>query len=356
MDEDTAYVEAVGSARALSSLQFMGLPIPQDRLGGVLRYQTDHDEVGRATSCGPRTSRLMVQALAREAIRLDVPIFNHTTGVRLLVDAGRAASIGRRHRGRGRRHRTVDNPLGFAVVFCATCVVIATGGPGELYRDSVYPRHCFGSLGLALEAGHRGGQSHRKPVRHRHVRATTFPGTSPAPMCSACPMSSRATRGGTSATSSPTITGRRRSSRPTSSARAISGRSMRPACSTSARACSTLPCFARRRRDGRCSWISTATRSPCRATRSSISTGWTPTSQAYLRRAGALLTKPLDRLRKMNPLSIELYKRYKYDITCEPLEFAINNQHMNGGLAVDTGARRTSTAATRSAKRRARMA
>jgi succinate dehydrogenase / fumarate reductase, flavoprotein subunit len=63
MDEDSAYVEAVGSARALSSLQFMGLPIPQDRLGGVLRYQTDHDEVGRATSCGPRTSRLMVQVL-----------------------------------------------------------------------------------------------------------------------------------------------------------------------------------------------------------------------------------------------------------------------------------------------------
>ena len=37
----------------------------------------------------------------------------------------------------------------------------------------------------------------------------------------------------------------------------------------------------------------------------------------------------------MNPLSIELYKRYKYDITRDPLEFAINNQHMNGGLAVD---------------------
>ena len=37
MDEDTAYVEAVGSSRALASLQFMGLPLPQDRLGGVLR-------------------------------------------------------------------------------------------------------------------------------------------------------------------------------------------------------------------------------------------------------------------------------------------------------------------------------
>ena len=57
---------------------------------------------------------------------------------------------------------------------------------------------------------------------------------------------------------------------------------------------------------------------------------------AYLKNAGALLEKPLDRLRKMNPLSIELYKRYKYDITKDPLEFAINNQHMNGGLAIDT--------------------
>ena len=92
MDEDAAYVEAVGSARALSSLQYLGLPIPQDRLGGVLRYQTDHDEVGRATSCGPRTSRLMVQVLAKEAIRLDVPIINHTTAVRLLVDPALAAA------------------------------------------------------------------------------------------------------------------------------------------------------------------------------------------------------------------------------------------------------------------------
>jgi succinate dehydrogenase / fumarate reductase, flavoprotein subunit len=57
--------------------------------------------------------------------------------------------------------------------------------------------------------------------------------------------------------------------------------------------------------------------------------------RAYLGNAGALLEKPLDRLRKMNPLSIELYKRYKYDITRDPLEFAVNNQHMNGGLAVD---------------------
>ncbi len=60
---------------------------------------------------------------------------------------------------------------------------------------------------------------------------------------------------------------------------------------------------------------------------------------AYLKNSGALLEKPLDRLGKMNPLSIALYKRYKYDITQKPLEFAINNQHMNGGLSVDTWGR-----------------
>src|SRR5699024_11565210 len=32
-------------------------------------------------------------------------------------------------------------------------ILLATGGPGELYRDSVYPHKCFGSLGLALEEG-----------------------------------------------------------------------------------------------------------------------------------------------------------------------------------------------------------
>ena len=73
-----------------------GCRYPQDRLGGVLRYQTDHDEVGRATSCGPRTSRLMVQVLAKEAIRLDIPIFNRTTGVRLLVDSNAGAACRRR--------------------------------------------------------------------------------------------------------------------------------------------------------------------------------------------------------------------------------------------------------------------
>ena len=40
--------------------------------------------------------------------------------------------------------------------------------------------------------------------------------------------------------------------------------------------------------------------------------------RAYLANSGALLAEPVDRLRKMNPLSVELYKQYKYHITRDP--------------------------------------
>jgi succinate dehydrogenase/fumarate reductase flavoprotein subunit len=136
MDEDTAYVEAVGSSRAMASLQYLGLPLPQDPLGGTLRYQTDHDEVGRATSCGPRTSRLMVKVLGDEAIRLGIPFYNHTTAVKVLTE-GQGAE--RRVRGvlviRPKEAKDT-NPFGLAV-FQGTVLILAAGGPGEHYRDSV---------------------------------------------------------------------------------------------------------------------------------------------------------------------------------------------------------------------------
>ena len=240
MDEDAAYVEAVGSPRALASLQYLGLPIPQDRLGGVLRYQTDHDEVGRATSCGPRTSRLMVQVLAKEAIRLDVPVINHATGVRILVEPGPPRRVAGALAMRP-KHRPTTIPSA-SPSSSAIALVIAAGGPGELYRDSVYPRHCFGSLGLALEAGIEAVNLTESQFGIGTPR-DGFPGICPAPTCSACRTSSRSTRAAGSATSSATITGPRRSSPRTSSAKAISGLSTRRACSSSARASFDLAVF-----------------------------------------------------------------------------------------------------------------
>jgi succinate dehydrogenase / fumarate reductase, flavoprotein subunit len=333
MDEDTAYVEAVGSSRALSSLQFMGLPVPQDRLGGVLRYQTDHDEVGRATSCGPRTSRLMVQVLANEAIRLNVPIFNQTTGVRLLVDP----NAGRRVVGAltiSPKRRTETNPLGLTA-FLSGALVIASGGPGELYRDSVYPRHCFGSLGLALEAGIDAVNLTESQFGIGTSR-DQFPWNLSGTYVQCMPyIHSRDSRGNER------------------NFLADYYRTTRELASNIFRKGYQWPFHATRMLDFGSSLLDLAVFRETQAGRKVfMDFNRNPLAvpgdvefsvdrldddvRTYLGKSGALLETPLDRLRRMNPLSIELYRRYKYDITRDPLEFAINNQHMNGGLAVDT--------------------
>jgi succinate dehydrogenase/fumarate reductase flavoprotein subunit len=332
MNEDAAYIEAVGSLRALSSLQFLGLPIPQDRLGGVLRYQTDHDEVGRATSCGPRTSRLMVQVLAKEAIRLNVPTFNHTTGVRLLIEPGapaRCAGVV----AMSAKRRADDNPMGL-VLFLSEVVVIATGGPGELYRDSVYPRQCFGSLGLAMEAGLEAVNLTESQFGIGTSR-DNFPWNLSGTYVQAMPyIFSRDPRGNER------------------NFLAEYYRTTQELASNVFRKGYQWPFHATRMLDFGSSLVDLAILKEKEAGRKVFmdfnrnplsvpgDAGFDldrldPDVRAYLQNAEALLEKPLDRLRKMNPLSIELYKRYKYDITRDPLEFAVLNQHMNGGLAVD---------------------
>ena len=339
MDEDTAYVEAVGSARALASLQYLGLPIPQDAHGGVLRYQTDHDDIGRATSCGPRTSRLMVQVLAREAIRLDIPVFNHTTAVRILVDEGPARAE-RRVAGvlaLSQKHRAEHNPLGAVALLC-DFLVLAAGGPGELYRDSVYPRQCFGSLGLALEAG----------VEAVNLTESQFGiGTSR----DGFPWN----LSGTYAQCMPHVYSLDADKRERNFL-ADHYRTTQELASNIFRKGYQWPFHAARMLNFGSSLFDLAVFREMQAGRTVFMdfnrnplavpgdaefdlSRLDPDVATYLGKSGALLPTPIERLRKMNPLSIELYKRYKIDIAQSPLQFAMNNQHMNGGLAVDTWGR-----------------
>lgn len=53
----------------------------------------------------------------------------------------------------------------------------------------------------------------------------------------------------------------------------------------------------------------------------------------YLSASHALLPTPIERLRKMNPGAIQLYRDHGIDIASEPLEIAVCAQHNNGGLA-----------------------
>jgi len=334
MDADTAYVEAVGSVEALAGLRYLGLPLPEDRWGGVLRYQTDHDVAGRATSCGPRTSRLMVRVLADEAARLGVRGLDQTTAVCLLTD-GRGAA--RRVSGLlavNPRCRNDDNLLGL-VAFECPIVVLAAGGPGELYRDSVYPPGCFGSLGLALEAGLEAVNLTESQFGIGTTRET-FPWNLSGTYVQCMPQIYSVDAEGHEHAF---LTAYYRSTQELASNVFRKGYQWPFHASRTMDFGSSLVDLAieRERRSGRRVWMDFL-RNPEGVP------GDLPFSldridadvSAYLRNNGATQARPIDRLRAMNPLSIELYARYKLDITKAPLRIGVNNQHMNGGLAVDT--------------------
>ena len=333
MDEDIAYVEAVGSQRAMASLQYLGLPLPQDAHGGVLRYQTDHDEVGRATSCGPRTSRLMVKVLAEEALRLGVPFHNHTTAVQLLVEGAGKARQASGVLAIRPKDRSDGNPLGLAL-FVAPAIILAAGGPGELYRDSVYPNGCFGSLGLALEAGIELVNLTESQFGIG-TRRESFPWNLSGTYVQAIPHIYSVDEDGEE-----------------HHFLARYYRSTQELASNIFRKGYQWPFHATRMLDFGSSLVDVAIANETAAghrvfmdfERNPESVpGDLPFSldrldaevKAYLRAAGADAALPIDRLRHMNPLAIELYRRAKIDIAKTPLEFAVNNQHMNGGVAVD---------------------
>ena len=219
-------------------------------------------------------------------------------------------------------------------MFLSGTVIIATGGPGELYRDSVYPRHCFGSLGIALEAGIEAVNLTESQFGIGTPR-DNFPWNLSGTYVQCMPyIFSRDARGNER------------------NFLADYYRTTQELASNIFRKGYQWPFHATRMLDFGSSLLDLAVFRETQAGRKvfmDFNRNPLPVPgdaefgldrldddvRSYLANGGALLETPLDRLRKMNPLSIELYKRYKYDITRDPLEFAINNQHMNGGLAVN---------------------
>ncbi len=335
MDSDTAYIEAVGSPRAMASLQFLGLPLPQDPFGGVLRYKTDHDETGRATSCGPRTSRLMVKVLAQEALQLGVGFFNLTTAVRVVKKSGKVVGI----LAMQNKLRSPENPLGLVYFRCRS-LVLAAGGPGELYRDSVFPNGCFGSLGMALEAG-VDLVNLTESQFGIGTRREGFPWNLSGTYMQAMPHVYSVDEEG-------------------QEHHFLAGyyRTTQELASNLFRKGYQWPFHATRMSDFGSSLVDLAIHQECALGRrvfmdfnrnplpvkgdGAFSLDRLDTDVSlYLRNAGADQTQPIDRLHHMNPLSIELYRCYKIDIAKAPLEFAVNNQHMNGGIAIDSWGRST---------------
>ena len=147
---DTALCEAAGSAQCFFKLSQLGVDFPVNEYGEFVGYQTDHDTRGRATSAGPLTSKKMTEALEKDVTRLGVPVFDGWTVFALLKDSGRIAGV----LAYSRTERRLR-------LFAATHVILATGGPAQIYEASVYPLSQQGMTGMAALAGARMSNLHQ---------------------------------------------------------------------------------------------------------------------------------------------------------------------------------------------------
>ena len=151
MHGDVALCEAQGSVLAFMKLVNLGVPFPYDKYGSWAGYKTDNDPRARATSSGPWTSRMMFRALSAEVKRLKIRVLDHHQVIALLTDNTKSRVVG------AVALNTEEKiPQKAFVLLNATNIVLGTGGPGDLYSSSVYPRSQRCSVGMAFRAGATG--------------------------------------------------------------------------------------------------------------------------------------------------------------------------------------------------------
>ncbi|MBD3256605.1 MAG: FAD-binding protein, partial [Candidatus Lokiarchaeota archaeon] len=157
MHGDLALIEATNSVREFFHLIELGVPFPHDKFGGYVGYKTDNDPRQRATSIGPLTSQKMSECLLKEVKQLKIKIIDKTYCFRVIIQrsGGTKKSVGLI----ALDLNVLNNKENFKnlndciVIFYAQNIIMATGGPAFIYKNSVYPPSQKGSTGLAIEAG-----------------------------------------------------------------------------------------------------------------------------------------------------------------------------------------------------------
>ncbi len=323
---DIAYVEGACSLQEFYHLVKNGVEFPFNEYGAYVGYKTDHDPRQRATSAGPKTSIQMVSCSLAQVRRNGTPILDGHEVIRLLVSPDGSRVIGALAIDKQKLSET-----GYGLVlFNCTNVVMATGGPGEMYATSVYPPGQIGNHGLALEIGavaHNLTESQfgLASVGFRWNLSGTYQQVIPAYFSD--------------------DNGRRRYF-------------LNEYFYTTGQKASNIflkgyqwPFHAERLQNMGSSIIDIAVEMERQAGRRvymDFMANPTPIdgepfsfealseeARRYLERSGALQDTPYERLSHMNQPSIDIYTEHGVDLR-EPLEIAVCAQHCNGGLAANT--------------------
>lgn len=152
MHGDIALVEAALSLKGFYKLIDIGVPFPHDRYGQYVGYMTDHDENSRASSVGPLTSKYMTEELEREVLKNETDVFDRFLVISILKDEKSEDAIGVL----AIDIKNIDKENYGLTLFNCKNIVYGTGGPASIYYSSVFPKSQSGATGIALEAGARG--------------------------------------------------------------------------------------------------------------------------------------------------------------------------------------------------------
>ncbi len=157
MHGDVALIEATNSIREFFHLVQLGVPFPYDEYGGFVGYKTDNDPKQRATSIGPFTSQKMGECLLNAVKEKNIKIFDNYYAIKIIIDKNteqpEAIGLICLKSDELSKEKNVDNLLNSLRIFKARNTIIATGGPAILYKNSVYPTSQKGTTSLAIEAG-----------------------------------------------------------------------------------------------------------------------------------------------------------------------------------------------------------
>ena len=328
---DLALAEAIGSLREFYHLVQLGVPFPHDPMGSYAGYKTDHDPYERATSAGPKTSKMMSQCLQSQAERYGIEIFDQQEMVKLLTTgAGQTLRI----TGAITIDKKALNGSDYGLnVFLAENMVLAAGGPGEMYETSVYPRGQVGIHGLAFEAGLVGenlteSQFGLASIKFRWNVSGTYMQVIPR-IYSTDPDGNDQRE---------FLTG----FFPTTSKMAgnifLKGYQWPFDPQRIENLQSSLIdilVFNETQKGRRVFMDFLQNPIPGKGMKPFQLNELEEEALDYLRQTGAMQAKPIERLAHMNPLAIEIYAEHNIDLYSEPLEIAVCAQHNNGGFGVN---------------------
>ncbi|MCX6055056.1 MAG: FAD-binding protein [Chloroflexi bacterium] len=317
MHGDLALVESSLSVRCFINLVNLGVPFPRDEYGQIVGYKTDHDPRQRATSIGPYTSKEMCLRLIDQVKAFGIEIREGRNAVELLTTQGENPRIV--------GLVAVSSSGEFEIYICEN-LIFAVGGPGGLYKTSVYPPVHSGAVGLGLLAG---ACAANLPESQYGLASTKFRWNVSGTYMQVIPRIISRNADGFSDEqeflppffkSTGEMNGMvflKGYQWPFDARKAIEGSSI-----------IDILVYIETMIKGRRVFLD------FRTNPNDFSFSTLPDeARTYLEKSGALQGTPIDRLLHMNPGAVDLYQNHKINLKTEILEVAVCAQHNNGGLA-----------------------